>query len=454
MEGKKLWAFAVDCFCNQGSPFNPTLETRSVQEWIDSYEDPRKRNLAQKCYDDFLEGRGRSASLEDSAEYVIEYVLKKGLTIFLKGNEVLFDKLLFGCVKPRTVIAVPIFVQLYLQQYAMAATVSLKKYLNSRLFEIGSVKAHFKYAAGATDGASLTEWYYDTLKRRSAGVDSYIMMGDDMLGYSCSREFWIVLDYSNYDSTQGETAIKAEMAGWKKMGLPQDCIDVTEACHRAKATKRGKNKSEPFYLKFEHPEMIRITGGWNTSAGGTMVNIMAVIAAISENWRDDVWTDLGLVAKISFHPTIDTCDFLKGRWWMLANGRRSWLWLTSSILKQTKICRPIRKGETIENCMWGMAKGMGVMPSNFPLLAAMQKFMLKMGSLSSKYGLDGYVEHYRGKNDESTLLDEGRMRDHLAHRYGIDYSNILALEEVINGLISYPVVISSPIFVSLADKDY
>lgn len=449
----ELFDWAANIFCKGGYKMEEVLP-RPVQEWIDSYDDTRKRNLAQSIYDKWKAGGiyGLNKNAEDW-KTIFELLRKRTLSFHMKSDEVLPFKPEFNCVKPRVIVSIPIEHQMVLQQYAEPVVKNLKEYLHENTFMVMGRECHYTFAAGKTTSASLTKWYYDTLDRAALGIDSYICMGDDMLGWDCDLQQWIELDYSNYDSTQHDAAMEAEFKIWTHLGMPDKVKELSLLCHRVKARHKKRNAKFPVTLVYNHGETTRITGGWNTSAGGSIVNILALMVAKRFSWADEVWGFLGLKAKISFHPTIDTATFLKGRYWLTEKGTREWMWLPSCILKNTKITRTLKRKDNELQMMRGMALGFGEVPINFPFLKNVQDHLIGWaGTFSSEVEIT--KEYWRPSMDSHTPLDVTAVLEFLELRYQITATDYFEMELMLLDLPGSGYMISHPGFTRLQDVDY
>jgi hypothetical protein len=322
---------------------------------------------------------------------------------------------------------------------------------------------------------------------RCDGVDSAIIMGDD-LGITLMRveDTWIYLgtvesDYSRFDSTQRHQAIRTEHLLWRYFGMDLKAIRLSMAMHRAKIrasmtrTKITKNKGEICTgVKIQFDSAIRLSGGWNTSLGNSVVNMLAVVANIEAGngkftregfnntgfiVKEEAWVERSGIAGLTFLKCAFTpngeCFLLPSR--IVKFGMYTKCWQPHEWL-------PLLRGHISS---FGLD-----LPLNYPVLGALKRCVYNMkdqyatqrAKQNPALTLDQTAEklknawapdwEYSVQQDISTMPPREEIMAVICHRYDTTVREVEQLEADILKITSLPWHLANPLITRMAEVDY
>jgi hypothetical protein len=122
-----------------------------------------------------------------------------------------------------------------------------------------------------------------------------------------------------------------------------------------------------------------------------------------------------------------------------------WGILPSAILKLGKVMASKKDPKSVARFAYGMAAGMGEIPSHFPLLGT---FRNKLFSLGRKGAI--IRNKYKPMSEMNEFLDREFVLQWMFNRYGITVNEVLEVEAIINKIPSLPYFIGHDIFTKLA----
>lgn len=349
----------------------------SRAEWINHFNASMQRERARQAVDK------RS-----------ENIIYPKATIFLKSDEVLCPKMLDGGfmgLKSRLVKAVDPTIQ-------AACCVSIDKAMkllktiwqDPFSFENGW-QAYFSVGSGK-NGEELGIWFTEKLDwvRLCPKRIAIIIAGDDTFFIANLNGELIFgeIDFSKYDRTQGIHALVFEMKVLHMFGM--DKIVASYLLSAILSDAVYEDKSIQFSAKIKMPPQ-RATGGPDTTFGNTFHTAVTFFQYLYVYDNPD-FTDIprfqslfGFESKYKSSSSFMGMTFLKGSWFPVGH-KYIWLPLPSQAIKVGKIltnpldiykhCSP---PEAWRKAAYSLAKGVGHIPRDYPILGDLLFFYLQVG---------------------------------------------------------------------------
>jgi SAM-dependent methyltransferase len=398
--------------------------------------------------------RDRNEFLGDKIKYT--------KSISVKHDELIASKVIDGVpnLKPRAIVQYPPeFLEL---QITLAHSISQKlhemfneevvySFLNQAR---ESFRISFVFASGYTD-LELNKLFMCMLSDPDRVF--YIVAGDDtFIQWGTLSKYygkWCETDFTQYDQTHSESAFKYQQKVKLDMGLDFDYIERNMfAC---------SNKFV-VYANFKEMVLLWMFGAdWQLGTGladTTNINSENNIAhgfyqAYKSSEQNDMVEnskDLGYKLKLRICKEPWHATFLKGWWVKTMDDDFKWLPLPSAVLKLGKVLedpRVITKEQDIEiamrKCLYALARSIGFIPANYPILGPFVQMMLK-------HGISCSVEiRRRFKKIEVSYfpakLDLEIVYDMILNRYGIGKDMIEDFNQLLLEIDYFPTMLNHPV---------
>jgi len=330
------------------------------------------------------------------------------------------------------------------------------------------------YACGKSP-EELDWWLAGAIARSAVPMTcSVIVLGDD--------SFWVINDgkriyfgendFSMYDRTQHPHAMAASWELYSYFGIPSHVIDRIRDIYYMYPIVRFHKAQVHATIKCP-PQ--RDTGGADTSLGNSINNIVAsawVVANLLNVGDVDEWKSryllMGFSAKMRLFDTVFEPTFLKGKWWLAADGYRlHWAQLPSQILKFGKVMNsPAFIGKTkdryvqYQRVAFVISKGLHMIP-NVPIL---HDFLEVYSAMAGDTWEDAEVATARWLRHERSpyyplrkipvVLDSAQALLDIQSRYNLDLQDIVGMQRVLRSIKSLPAYVSHPSFITLMMTDY
>jgi hypothetical protein len=450
--------------------FSEPLTPEDVLEWANHYDCPRKRRLALEICEKYAIG---DVSPEQMWSWQFglltkkqqTYVTSRGLTMFAKTDETLSDKEFEGVhgLKPRTIIALPIWLQYLLQPWIRSATKRLKQVLSRDSvhkglfdFELNGQRKRFWFQyAGGMRGPDLTYWLQAAESLARQGIICVIVMGDDcvIVDKKHGEIRYIESDYSHFDQSQKDPQVNSELSVLGALGIPNGALQLLDVISSAKSVKGSRNRKRDYTIVFKPGTKRRVTGGPNTSLSNSTNNLVGIVIASFWDWTPEAWERTGLVSVMQTHKHASEVSFLRGIWWERTNGTRAWGWMPSACVKVGKSQRRVSRPRKLKQLCYGMGVGLQDIPTGMPILDEYRRTLLRMGEA----GLEILVTP---ESKQKITSDYGQpvVRDQIIQwmqrKYGTSEAEIEEVEDLLRSVDSVPCVISHPLFERMAAVDY
>jgi len=386
-------------------------------------------------------------------------------TITLKWNETLpVDKDCNGVItmKPRAIINLDPRIHALMAPFSRAMTDVMHEIFDGKFHSIGKYSVRIFFAAGSTHeqlselGNALNS---SDIVIAASGDDSVVAWG----GYPlAARSTFSEADQSQFDHTQDEGPLSLACFWMRKLGAPEEFLDLVKFCCRSDYTSRKHDFSSTGGAGTQMPTGITLT---------TLLNSMATIAmylfTIANESTDLVHSarQLGFKVKLVNCDDIRQLTFLKG-WWVdsLSVGELIWLPLPSAVVKLGKLLKDpclIFKDKnphsSYSKACYALAKSYGQVPFEYPILGVFLKQLLYCSSqgLYDKpvHGL-AVLESWKPVVQDYHIIDVDSCRAAMCARYDITRSDIERVEKLIRKVRSVPCYLEDPVFLSLSITDY
>jgi len=395
---------------------------------------------------------------------LIDRVKTKGNNCFHKREKLWYkEEEGNGVLKPRLIINPAVEVQIWLMQYETGIKKAFAEFTEEPFIlqtnSHGSIKVRFDFAANVgTDTASLTAWLKKAHIDLDDGIWTFILMGDDIYGVTLrdGLPYYIELDYSAFDSTQKDDAIIAEHNLYRALGLPEEVIQVSLAQHDAPIYTTKIKKMEGLKMCFQASvklkHLLRISGGWNTSIGGSVVNMFGlahVLKTMSPHGYN-TFAEVGFKIKESAYlktHNIMECTFLKCGFTV----DHEVILLPSRILKVGSYAKTVKFEEAM-TYIKGDVLGWGNIAEDFPILGSFRK---KVCEITKHHdAIDICKKHADYRTKQVGVVTRTDVLDMMLIRYDLHEKDVIRIEEKISRIKSFPWHTSDPIFEVLRTRDY
>jgi hypothetical protein len=454
---KKRWDDCATQFVDhlrKVSPL-PGWDRQDLTDWADSIKDTKKRRSAFQLLQQIDDGEVPYEWTGAGFGVLGDARLKT--TMFPKTNETTAYKDCLGRIglKPRTIINMPLIVQVHTQPHIKRASLLLKQALLTA-FVIDDRLFWYSYAGGM-NALDLSNWYEAArlFCRQTDGVAG-IFMGDDSLIIDGDRI--VECDYSHFDNSQSGWLIeRIDRMTLSALGVPDGVIDLLEEISKGKCTYKRNTRLRRCKFVFTPGEARRCSGAPNTSLSNSIMNMIAMIMASFGNYGPQIWKDIGFTAVISVHDKIEDATFLKGMWWLTTDGTYHWGSLPSRILKIGKTLSNIKTPSEMKDAAFQVVAGIGEVDSSFPVLGAFRDKLLQLSGKVEKDLVDhaitdfGFSEH-RIQNRKFSI-DRPSALSVIGKRYDLSVGDIETLETTISQITSLPWYIGSEALLQFR-KDY
>jgi hypothetical protein len=357
------------------------------------------------------------------------------LSMFAKTNESINLRIadgIFG-VKPRSIVCLPLILQLHIQPWVRRATANFKRFLRIP-FCHGGVWHWFTYAGGM-NSADLDEWVKIARALAELGWVAAIFMGDDSLiidgRYRPEQPGVkiVEIDYSHYDQSQCRDFIDLDTAGLLKLGVPSTVCEILEKISASKAVARRSNGLMETKITFTPGFPRRCSGTPNTALSNTFNNMLAIVQVGFSNYTQESFRKVGLKAKIKYPDDILSATFLKGKWWLALDGSFHWASLVGRIMKLTKVGCLLKTPTEMATMAYAIAQNMGEIDVTFPILGPFRQKLLDLSERDrdiTKLQLQkfdfGYSQH-RIRNQQFAVDRHSALND-ICERYTITLEQI------------------------------
>lgn len=418
-------------------------EYLSVEEWIDNYSSASKRLRAKRAYE----------SIEDGTINVTS-------DIFLKSDEVLFNK---PDMKGRTVKAVHTTVQVLAAEEKDLAMRRLKMAFSEH-FKVKDYSVSFAVGSGRTP-EEISVWFNTEMKRmESDNSMAFIFAGDDtfFIVNLKGKLFYGEIDFSKYDRTQGKHALSAAIRIEHALGMAVETCDAMYCSYIS--SSKYEEKSLNYKARISMPVQ-RATGGPDTTIGNTINNMLSIIHSLHrvETLEDipRMQKEMGFQSKFFMDNELMGKTFLKGGFFLKKDQENfTWLPLPSQILKIGKIMtdpklifKHVGEKQARVLAAVGMAKGLGTVPINYPILGPFINMYLKIGFLTfgdtdhlfTSENLRFFKDEHKMQLTENNQIDIDYAYGFMLARYGLERQEIEEFHELLHGIRDLPVVINHPI---------
>jgi hypothetical protein len=389
--------------------------------------------------------------------------IKFAKSISVKHDEIIAAKVINGeaNLKPRAIVQYP--PEMLQLQIATAHSLSVKLheiFNEDMIYEVEisnglKVRISFIFASGYTD-LMLNEVFSLMLSDPErifyivAGDDTFIQWG--VLGKFYGR--WCETDFTQYDQTHQKYAFKYHTKMMTVLGLGEEYNKRNiDACSQKFIIYH--NFKEFVFKWFFSADWQLGTGLADTTNINSANNIahgfyQTVMSSISNDMILNA-RHLGYKLKMRVHDDPSKATFLKG-WWMKTNTNEfKWLPLPSAVLKLGKVLEDpctIAKDSDIDNamrkCMFALARSLGYIPYEYPILGPFIKLMLEKGIET-----DLVIKRRFKKIEVSyfdSLLDRDFVLGAIESRYGISEDMVSDFESILKDVNYFPVMINHPVF--------
>jgi len=438
-------------------------------DWIKNMGGAVKKNRARKAVAEAAEG----------------HPTRPVVTVHMKGDEVLYPRPYPKgglWIKPRPISAVDPSIQADCGVPIHKATKVFKRNIGLKNpWKIGKWEVCFKMGSGLLSD-ELDAWYADSLEwvgQRTYRL-SVIIAGDDLFYFERGGDEVIIFgesDFEKFDRTEGVHAIGYEFKVLVLLKMLAKHIRRLKTCYGKPIVVQFMRLDD--YRAKIAIKMVRLTGGPDTTLGNSLVNQGSILHALYEaDKRDLSFSDvlsscqlkLGLLAKLQRGTTNAT--FLKG-WWVPAaipgtagfmlDGTKRWLPLPSQSVKAGKVLTNpkyiFRGNDEVENrkrMAYGVAKGYGSVPDNYPIFGALLA-AYKNAPTDKSFVLPvdvQFVEEHKTKVVGDYEVHVPSALAMMEERYGISSAELEACDEFVRRSCVVPGFLCHRVFDIMAARDY
>jgi hypothetical protein len=358
--------------------------------------------------------------------------------------------------------------QIITQPHVKRATVIFKEFLHDHVFEIpheiggGMERLHLTFTSGMTD-EDLTYWLARSMVRARNGCSSFAVQGDDSIGVVMTEDGirFLEIDYSHYDQSQREIQIDCESRVMEALGMPTQIVSYLAEMSSMPATFVRGRASGAIKVRYETQYRKRLTGSPQTSLANSINNMLAIMILAKYQWNEDeAWPKIGFKAKSQWHLHVDQATFLRGMFWPLTtpvwmNGYQithRWGWMPSAVCKMGKIQRTLRKGETVEQMAYGMAKNISVGACDIPILGAFREALLRASGVKTDLEVDS--EAFRPTMQCRFPIDRAKALAIIFDRYQVTTAQVEELERLYSRVQRLPAFVQTEASRVIVERDY
>jgi hypothetical protein len=417
--------------------FNKVIEVEYTEElvvnWIESIGEARKKRKAI-----------RSFNLIQQMGFCIREVR------YIEGGLKMDEKFLVPFV-PRIISRVDNKVAVFTCPVYAEAMHHLTRYCKEHYLRLGDFEFIGEIACGYT-GDMLDIWF-----KRSHAVekDSITVSGDDVVAIIMGKNgkrLYVEIDAKNFDLNQGPAVQDYMNEAAKRAGIPEEQADAIRYLASLPITfdHRTSLKKLHYRRKLYVPRKgVERTDSGTAATSFNNSNVMLVtIAYIVKTWRKEFWEkdveavnklikkEIGFDLKIKIfeEPTLFT--FLKGKFWLCADGEYRFGPLLSRIIKCSSSLRPVK--DLVDEKYKHIAGECFLSAQALNLATMLQVPLVK--EFVQRYAIYGSARvnlrnelSYNATNvrvaNRNVALDRERMLIDIQTRYGLSEEELLVMQE-------------------------
>jgi len=446
----------------------PEMRRRLISFDPDMYSGDRWKMSRKEWVKHFNASMQRKRAQEAVNKHSEDMLYQKS-TIFLKSDEVLAPKELnlfthddepvtgLG-VKARLVKAVDPTIQAFCCIGIDRAMKTLKTIWRDPFVFKNGWEVLLSVGSGK-NAADLGQWFTESLDWVSYSPKraAFIMAGDDTFFIAnvpqpdgTTKLIFGEMDFSKYDRTQGIHALMYEMKILKMMKFSEETLVGLYGSITSPAVY--EEKSLNFKKKIEMPVQ-RATGGPDTTFGNTLNNGTTIWShfydchgTVRFDQIPKTQAQFGFESKYKQSDSFVGVTFLKGSWFPVGS-EYVWLPLPSQAIKIGKILSnplEIYKTDSVpeawRKAAYSLAKGLGDIPFDYPILGDLVQFYLSVGIENDRLEKESFLKPQVTFIPGS--MDPAFMSHFLLTRYGITDDEVQLFKQQLSAVRNcYPPIL-------------